>query len=136
MSAAPLVGQWVWGEAKTPCQIIAIGTKRSSGQTVLEVAHPQGQSIVIPLSRVKGFSDTPPVWNLPPTNPYPTGTIVHKRHNLGWMGIILQTVDPDSVEVLWWLDQYPTLMAANDLRLVDKAVAESSLKAFAQKGGG
>ena len=47
------IGSWVWGEAMNPCEVIDIGTKRSTGQTMLKVLCSQG-SMVIPLESVKG----------------------------------------------------------------------------------
>jgi hypothetical protein len=55
----PSIGQWVWGDRMNPCQVVDIGTKRSTGQTMLKVLCPQG-SRVIPLDSVKGVASTKP----------------------------------------------------------------------------
>lgn len=57
MNGSPSVGEWVWGEALNPCQVVAIGSKRSTKQTMLKVLCPQG-SRVIPLESVKGVAPT------------------------------------------------------------------------------
>jgi hypothetical protein len=67
-------------------------------------------------------------------NPFPVGCIVHKTPQVGWTGIVLKHIGTDSVEVLWVLDKHPTLMAVSGLRMADKAVTESSLKAFTKLG--
>jgi hypothetical protein len=56
----PSVGHWVWGEALNPCQVIAIGSNRGTGQTMLKVLCPQG-SRVIPLELVKGVAQQKPI---------------------------------------------------------------------------
>jgi hypothetical protein len=55
----PSIGEWVWGEALNPCQVIAIGSKRGTGQTMLKVLCPQGAR-VIPLESVKGVAQQKP----------------------------------------------------------------------------
>jgi hypothetical protein len=55
----PSIGQWIWGEALNPCQVVGIGTKRSTGQTVLKVLCPQG-SRVVPLESVRGVAQHKP----------------------------------------------------------------------------
>jgi hypothetical protein len=67
-------------------------------------------------------------------NSFPVGCIVHKTPQVGWTGIVLKHIGTDSVEVLWVLDKHPTLMAVSGLRMADKAVTESSLKAFTKLG--
>jgi D-serine deaminase-like pyridoxal phosphate-dependent protein len=59
MTSQSLIGQWVWGEALNPCQVVAIGSKRSTGQTMLKVCCRQGAR-VIPLESVKGVAQQKP----------------------------------------------------------------------------
>jgi hypothetical protein len=65
---------------------------------------------------------------------HPVGSIVHKQSNLGWTGIVLKIISPNSVEVLWWLDKYPTLMDVDSLRVAEKTIAHSYREAFQCKG--
>lgn len=44
------------------------------------------------------------------------GDKVHKRFHLGWVGRVKHVTDPQTVEVLWTLDQYPSRMSVWDLR--------------------
>lgn len=60
--STPSIGSFVWGEAGNICQIVSIGTKRSTGQTMLKVLCPQGQR-VIPLEFVRGVSAENPALN-------------------------------------------------------------------------
>lgn len=58
------IGSWVWGEQRHVCEVISI-QRGKNGQVRLLVAHPTGQNATIPLERVRGFSDSPPVWSVP-----------------------------------------------------------------------
>jgi hypothetical protein len=55
----PSIGSWVWGEALNPCQVVGIGSRRSTGQTMLKVLCPRG-SRVIPLESVRGVAQQKP----------------------------------------------------------------------------
>jgi hypothetical protein len=128
MSPSPSVGQWVWGDRMNPCQVVDIGTRRSTGQTMLKVLGPQG-SKVIPLDKVRGCSDTPLVGAGPsaPISPEPTtetlpksiaiGTPVGKRLNLGWLGWVQSEPVDGRCEVLWQYDRHPTLEKLTDLKI-------------------
>lgn len=60
-------------------------------------------------------------WELP--HPFPVGSIVHKRFNHGWTGIVLKLIGSDSVEVLWWLNKLPTLIRVSELRPADDEIS-------------
>jgi hypothetical protein len=51
----PQIGNLVWDADSVACQVVSIGTKRSTGQTMLKVLCPHGARI-IPLEAVKGIS--------------------------------------------------------------------------------
>jgi hypothetical protein len=120
----PSVGQWVWGDRMNPCQVVGIGTRRSTGQTMLKVLCPEG-SKVIPLDKVRGCSDTPLVGAGPPapispepiTETFPIGSTVGKRHNLGWLGWVQSEPVDGRCEVLWQYDKHPTLEKLTDLKI-------------------
>lgn len=53
MNIVPQVGTWVWDKSGDLCQVISVGTKRSTGQTMLKVVCLEGQRS-IPLDTVVG----------------------------------------------------------------------------------
>jgi hypothetical protein len=66
--------------------------------------------------------------------PFFVGAIIHKKTQIGWTGIITKLLGSDSVEVLWWLDKYPTLMDVDALRAAEDAIAHRFREAFQRKG--
>ncbi|NCJ05168.1 hypothetical protein GS597_01265 [Synechococcales cyanobacterium C] len=66
--------------------------------------------------------------------PHPVGSIVHKQHHHGWGGVVTRVVSPQSVEVHWWGDEYPTLVRVDGLRSADDAIAGRYTRAFTEKG--
>jgi hypothetical protein len=67
-------------------------------------------------------------WELP--EQFPVGSIVHKRFNDGWTGIVRAIAGSGKREVLWWLDAHPSLMDVDDLRAANDAIARGYQKAF------
>jgi hypothetical protein len=96
MSTPPSIGHWVWGEALNPCQVIAIGAKRSTGQTMLKVLCPQG-SKVISLESVKGVVVTKPNL-LVTTRPIQVGDRVKLKNTNRFYTII------EVFEVPYWIN--------------------------------
>jgi len=63
---------------------------------------------------LKQPSSSPATVSIPET--IQVGSKVHKRHKLGWTGVV-QAIKSDSAEVLWHLDNYPSTIPLRDLRL-------------------
>lgn len=83
MNGSPSVGEWVWGEALNPCQVVAIGSKRSTKQTMLKVLCPQGAR-VIPLELIRGVAQQKPNLLVMP-RPIQVGNRVrHKQTGLSY----------------------------------------------------
>lgn len=88
---------------------------------VVEKRLPSQPSTTIPMQvtqRITTVSEqsasSPPTVSIPET--IQVGSTVHKRHNFGWTGVV-QAINSDSAEVLWYLDEYPSTIALRDLRL-------------------
>jgi hypothetical protein len=52
-------------------------------------------------------------------HPFPVGSIVHKRRQRGWIGVVTKLIGPDFLEVVWWLETFPARVSIENLALAD-----------------